>query len=135
MLHRHEDVCVHIPIASIIEFCDPMKSDIWGVGRLIEPSEIESAIASGEFETRHLEPHLRDRPYHVQRIAYFFVLDFMEPIDLDVGTGQEDPPPWWMVLDGNHRLFAAQLRRDRDIPCLIQGDLDYAAELFSINIA
>lgn len=133
MVEDSRDTFIRIPIANIIQHCNPMKSDIWGIGRSIEPSEIEFAIASCEFEDKHKDHNLRDRKYHIQRIAYFVVVGDENPIDLDVGIGGV-PPSWWMVSDGNHRLFAAQLRGDRDISCVVQGNLDYAVELFFVDI-
>lgn len=70
---------------------------------------------------------------HAQRIAHLVVSGWEDHIAIDVGVPSMGATPSWPVEDGNHRLFASFLRRDREIIAEIGGDIDYAIELLEIS--
>lgn len=71
---------------------------------------------------------------HAGRIAYLVRNRASDPISIDVGCpalGYWGPK--WMVVDGNHRLAAAIYRGDLTISALVDGQLDWALELFGVD--
>lgn len=71
---------------------------------------------------------------HAGRIAYFVVHGWADTIGIDVGVPSLGCHIAWPVQDGNHRLAAAIYRGDETILADIDGSVNYAAELFGVNI-
>lgn len=69
------------------------------------------------------------RQKHIQKIAYFVKNGFDKPIDIDVGVPSMGCYIDHMIEDGNHRLAAAIIRKDKTIKCSIMGEGEYAIEL------
>ncbi|WP_425952933.1 hypothetical protein [Ralstonia pseudosolanacearum] len=75
-----------------------------------------------------------DAYQHARRIAWLMTGGWEDPILVDVGVPSLGYSPSWHVLDGNHRLYAAALRKDRLISVSVQGCLTYAAQRFSVKM-
>jgi len=73
------------------------------------------------------------RQKHIQKIAYFVKNGFDNPIDIDVGVPSMNCYVSHMIEDGNHRLAAAIIRKDKIIKCSIMGEGSYAQELGLFN--
>jgi len=69
------------------------------------------------------------RQKHIQKIAYLVKNGFDNPIDIDVGVPSMNCYVSHMIEDGNHRLAAAIIRKDKTIKCSITGEGEYAIEL------
>jgi hypothetical protein len=129
-MKSHEPI-LEVPVLNLRKVCNPIPNSPWGY--LITERDIESAIENQEFRP---DPHLtkRGKRYHIQRIAYLIVNGWNDPIDLDVGVPCLGCYIRWVVVDGNHRFFAAIVRGDNVIRVMISGQTNYAAELLGISI-
>lgn len=54
---------------------------------------------------------------------------------MDVGVPSLHCYVDWPVMDGNHRLAAAIYRKDATILACVGGDIDYALELFGVDVS
>ena len=102
-----------MPLTSLEEF-DPIDGfRPWDLrGASLEDSDVVTALRAGRLKA---EPYVEGAPWsaqdHAERIAWLIRNDRGDPITLSrdsVGAAQ--------VEDGYHRLAAARLRGDRDIP-------------------
>ena len=102
-----------MPLTSLEEF-DPIDGfRPWDLrGASLEDSDVVTALRAGRLKA---EPYVKGAPWsaqdHAERIAWLIRNDRGDPITLSrdsVGAAQ--------VEDGYHRLAAARLRGDRDIP-------------------
>jgi hypothetical protein len=108
-----------VPVAEVVRYLDPLSGKRWRCDP-ITSEEVNRAITNGNFEPvawdtvkdRLSGPDARD--FHIRRIAYLvkhssaLEQDDMHPImfepDSDIAT-----------QNGNHRIAAAQIRRDERI--------------------
>jgi len=75
-----------------------------------------------------------ERRYHIERVAYFVVHGWSDPIDLDVGVPSLGCHIVWVIQDGNHRFYAAVIRGSKSILATLSGDLNHAQEVLGIRI-
>jgi hypothetical protein len=68
---------------------------------------------------------------NIERIAWFVVNGWNDPISIDVGVPQLQGWNGEHLLDGWHRLGAAIYRKDQDILATVDGSIEYCQELFS----
>lgn len=118
---------VAIPVAALRKHCNPYASDYpWGVR--VRREDVDAALREGRLVDKP------DGEDHAGRIAYLVRNRASDPISIDVGCpalGYWGPK--WMVVDGNHRLAAAIYRGDFTISALVDGQLDWALELFGVD--
>lgn len=74
------------------------------------------------------------RNRHAEKVAWFVLNEFNQPIEIDVGAPALGCYVDWIVTDGNHRLAAAifvlETRgEDRPLPANIGGQLSHAKKL------
>lgn len=81
-------------------------------------------LASGKSDVTPEE----NRQRHIKKIAWFVQNQATDPIHIDVGVPSMGAHPSHLVEDGNHRLAAAIIRKDRHIKCQVSGSLDEAME-------
>lgn len=70
---------------------------------------------------------------HIGRIRYLARHGWSDPIEIDVGVpciGYAGPQ--WPIVDGNHRLWAATLRREATIEVGVTGQVGHAARLLGV---
>lgn len=126
---------VVVKVRSLQRFCDPYAHTVWhGMKTPLRISEVSEALGRGAVHGGHLEasvltPHARER--HVERVAWFVVHGWEDPITIDVDMARHDD---WMIDDGNHRFAAAIYRGDETIEALVYGQVDYAERLLGITI-
>lgn len=106
--------------------------------RQITRRQVRDCIALQQFEAAAYRPEI-DRyswtlDQHAQRVAHLCVVGWSDPISIDVGVPGLGCNVDWFVEDGNHRLAAAIVRGDSHILAVVSGSLNFAAELFGINI-
>jgi hypothetical protein len=77
----------------------------------------------------HYDPPTEPRGRHAWWIAHYAKRGWTNPVEIDVGVPALNCWVNWIVTDGNHRVAAAILRRDRTIVATIGGDIDYACDL------
>lgn len=122
---------VLLPTAKVLELCNPLRMSPWDAGRVSKKLVRECA------RNRWLCPspvgHDATAEMHAGRIAFLVENGWQDPIEIDVGVPSMRCYVDWPVLDGNHRLAAASLRRDPNIFACVGGDLDYAFELFGVE--
>lgn len=119
-----------------LEDFSPFHVYVWGYYNTEEP-----AIGSDEVSEAIKTNRLRDTPCefedsreeHIQRIAYMVENPDRTPIHIDVGVPALSYSPEWLVQDGHHRLAAAFYSGRSWIEAEIDGDLDYAVELFELH--
>ncbi len=108
---------------------NPFKHHVWRkLTRPISKREVTNAIAKKRFlrEWRNTW----SRKDHIQRIAWFVVTPWHEPISIDVGVPELGCNVDWIVIDGNHRLAAAFYREDTHISADVSGSVDLIQEMF-----
>lgn len=128
---------VQIPIPKLRNHCDPLDCPPWGCGA-VPRAAISEAIKEGRLNTTPFSEGLPggydSDINHAERIAYFVVHGWEAPIEVDVGVPALLCHVDWLVQDGNHRLAAAIYRGDSTILAFVDGCVNYAFELFGIDV-
>lgn len=127
---------ITIPLAALLEYCDPTLDDPWGCGK-IASEDVLSEVGYSTMRAQPLEYEeelYRSYEYNIQRIAFFVQEGWIdssedrEPITLDIGIEGYTGP--WLIVDGNHRVAAAKVRGDESILVDVIGDMDKAEAVF-----
>lgn len=118
-----------IPLDRLLTLADPLEFWPWGIG----PSDREqfyecfARIAPSRLPVEQ-ESSWED---HVARIKHLVLEGWSDAIEIDVGVPCLGyPGPDWIILDGNHRVVAATLRKFTHISADVAGQTDYLNELF-----
>ena len=78
----------------------------------VELNEVQDSIDEGRLnspdENGACRSEVYPRSWHIERIAWFCVHGWRDPIELDSRSS-------WPITDGNHRFAAAIFREDVDI--------------------
>lgn len=124
---------VKLPVRRLVAHCDPF-SNPW-TEEPLSPKDVQSALAEGRLlaEAFGILSEWGARQ-HAERIAYLVVHGWDEPIEVDVGIPAFGCFPPWFVDDGNHRLAAAVVAGHEFIEASVAGDIDYAMELFGVDV-
>jgi hypothetical protein len=130
------DSVFQVPVARLRNLCDPIQVNPWGCQ--ISPREVKKAVETGKFQTTPWKKSPRrltskERKYHIERVAYFVVHAWSDPIDLDVGVPSLGCYVRWLIQDGNHRFYAAVIRGDQFILSTLSGDLNHAQEMLGVR--
>lgn len=126
---------VAVPVDRVRALCDPYVNP-W-TDEPFSPAEVGAAISAGRLEPASFSADGNDvwnRSRHIERIAYLVVNGWNGPIEIDVGIPVMGFSMEWPVQDGNHRLAAAIYRGDATIQASVGGQIDYANELFGIDV-
>lgn len=113
-----------VSIKKLLSVCgSPFDIPLWrGLRDPLELHEVREAVEAGQLNSpgnmgeSSSEHH--SRAWHIQRVAWFVVHGWDEPIVID-------PEGLWPVIDGNHRLSAA----------IARGDTDICVELLQVPVA
>lgn len=124
---------VLLPTAKVIQLCDPLRNSPWDAGNVTRKL-VRQCLAKRWFWPSPVG-HDATVEMHAGRIAFLIENGWNDSIEIDVGVPSLQCYINWPVLDGNHRLAAAAMRRDKDILAIVGGDLDYALELFGVECA
>lgn len=119
-----------VELARVLALCDP-RAWPWSCPAPT-PSRLAELLCSAE-EVPTPVACEATAEQHVGRIIFLAKQGWSDPVELDVGVpclGYGGPS--WPVTDGNHRLWAAVLRRDEMIDVLVAGQLDHAARLLGL---
>jgi len=132
-------VPVEIPVKTLARYCNPFRNSPWG-GSKITKQIVQSAISCGELAETSFDPQCRqgnqfDAKYHAQRVAYFAVHGWSDPISIDVGVPSLGCHVSWLVDDGNHRLAAALFLKKKTIAASVSGEVRYAFDLFGVDVS
>jgi len=124
---------VRLPLAKVVALRNPYSDCPWPHSE-IRPCDIRKAIAEKRLRREVTDGWhgVYSRKENIERIAYFVVKGWRDPIGIDVGVpgmGFQGPA----LTDGYHRLSAAMFRRDTHIRAVVDGDLNFAFELFGVN--
>lgn len=129
-----------IRVAVLEAFQSPFENDVWRCG-LVTGEMVAEAISHGELYSYQQWKSIRVSPdheispeQHAGRIAYLAIHGWDDCISIDVGVPSLGCTPVWPYTDGNHRLCAAIHRGDDFIDAEVEGDIDYAEELFGVPI-
>lgn len=145
---------IQIPVDKIREISDPFENPPWepffnedevdgtlAIHTTVNFSDITTALRDNdlaEIPYQLLDKHniADSMEYHIARIAYLVKHDTSasDAIGLDVGIPALGCHVTWCILDGNHRLAAAIYRGDKTIYATVDGDLNYARELFGVDV-
>ncbi len=121
-----DDLIELFDIGKIIQRSDPFRA--WG--HKITQREVRKAVAEGRLNPPYTDPYVgrevvlaKTKRQHIERIAWFVVNGWYDPIGIDVGV-----PSLWchvshIIVDGNHRVCAAVIKRDKLIRAYASGDL------------
>ncbi len=69
----------------------------------------------------------------MERIAFLVKYGWSKPIEVDVGVPGYDRGASWIIQDGNHRLAAADYRRDPHIAVEVSGSQHRALDWLQIQ--
>lgn len=134
-MHDDEEIWI-IPLEDILSHVRPRS--VW-LERKISLREIKMALKQCRYEkTAYRETHdygneAAERLYHAGRIAWLVVERHDDPIEIDIGfpeLGQHPRNGLFDMIDGHHRLAAAEIRGDRLIRVAYAGQCDRMAEIF-----
>lgn len=129
---------IRTTLARVVALADPLSMDPWGVGTITMADVMDGLPAPSHTCESRDRSHGLDlgpwcRPCEVAAVARFYAVgpcvgtSDAHPVALDVGFGPFVPD--WMLVDGNHRVLAAQLRGDEFIDASVHGDWDRAVAL------
>lgn len=130
--------------SQVAKLANPFEG-CWNLSKPVTLAEVKRCLADGNPQlhesfahdtvsaTEVVEESVRRR-MHIEKIAWFVLNGFHQPLNLDVGVPFLGYHVDYPVLDGNHRLASAIYRfvcsgEDLEIPLLIDGSIDYAQEL------
>lgn len=116
---------IALPVLRIIRQCHPLRARPWGVA--VRPRDVWAASRDGRLVSKP------DTDDHAGRIAWLMTQPVLDPIEIEVGVPEMHCYVDWIITDGNHRVAAAFLRRDRAIAAYVGGSLEYARELFGVD--
>lgn len=111
---------------------NPIGNNVWGTG-IIYPNVVLDKIRLRDFELSEFSATINgvynrkpwDSDRHASRIAYLAsVAEPLKPIDIDVGIPSMGCHVAWPILDGNHRLAAAFVRKQETINVLFSGCIE-----------
>lgn len=119
-------------LPTVLRLCDPRQDWPWSCPTP-SPDQVQALLASA--------PEVPDPIYgegtpesHIGRILYLARHGWTDAIEIDVGIPCLGyPGPGWPVTDGNHRLWAATLRKDAHILVDIAGQVDHAARILGLS--
>lgn len=124
-----------VAVRRVLNLSNPIEFPPWNCDGLT-PTMVERAHRNSRY-LRYPVPEIwTDNPLrHAERIAWLMTAGWSDPIEVDVGIPSLNYFPCWCVLDGNHRLYAAALKNDREILITISGSLAYAAQRFGVKMS
>jgi hypothetical protein len=129
-----EDIDVwDVPLTALLAHWDPFAA--W-LATPIRIEDVQSAIALSALEPTPYNPQNTEHlsaDFHIRRIAWLVVHRDTTPISIDIGTpslGHTPANGVFDFIDGNHRLCAAIIRKDRHIPATFDGECDAFPLLF-----
>lgn len=106
---------VRIRLSKLRAVCDPIENPPW-TDSDVSIEEVHDAIADGRMSSDSFPDEYRYPCFdHAARIAYLVHHKDETPIVMDPRSHE------WLVIDGNHRLYAAMYREDLDIEVAFQG--------------
>lgn len=114
----------------LAEWCiDPYTQVVWdGIETPITREEVAAAIAAGvggDVPSDLTPTEGLTRAFHVQRVAWFVIHGWSNPIEVDLGVPVMGFYPTWPILDGNHRFAAAVYRGDEAILARVAGQMSW----------
>lgn len=126
---------IEVPINNLLGIINPFEDVIWGSDNSVGIVSIDDVLACPDIEVGTLpasqtEHDIHSRTYNVARIAYLAQSGFTDarfddhPMTVDVGLFGDTPA--CVLLDGNHRLAAAVIRREARVQVCVIGDIDKA---------
>jgi len=127
---------ISIPLAALLEYCDPTLDDPWGCGR-IDPEDVLLQVDYTRQRAKTIDYDdevYRSYEYNIDRIAYFVKNGWesagsdREPVTVDIGLAGYTP--LHLLVDGNHRVAAAKIRGDETITVEVIGDVTKAEAVF-----
>jgi hypothetical protein len=128
---------VEIPLKQLAQRCDPFVESPWGSSKVTRDM-VKSAIEAGDLEATPFNPkqadHSGSQKYHTRRIAYLAVNGWSDPISIDVGVPGLGCYVDWFIDDGNHRVAAALVMGRETISAEVSGDMNYAFDLFGVDV-
>lgn len=128
---------VQLPLARLLKVCDPF-TNCW-TDEPFTVTDVKRAIREKRLKAESFSTCKRSQDWttreHIERIAYLAVHGWERAIDIDVGVPALQCHVNWPVQDGNHRVAAAVVRQDASILACVGGSVDYAYELFGVDIS
>lgn len=131
-----DSALLSIPLAALLEYCDPTLDDPWGCGR-IHSEDVLNEVGYTRQRAKPLDYDdevYSSYEYNIERIAYFVEHGWesagsdAEPITVDIGLAGYTP--FHLLVDGNHRVAAAKIRGDETITIELIGDVSKAEAVF-----
>lgn len=127
---EEQDEALAIPLRRLLKFANPVRTPPWADAEDLRRSHVATAMKG-------------NRPTgcsggsaaHAIRIADLCRSGWTAPILIDVGAPSLGCRPSWIIMDGNHRVYAAAMLGDLEIRARISGDVRISARMFRIKCA
>lgn len=124
---------VLLPVSRLAALCDPF-SDPWECGTFGIEEVRQAVLSQNLMATAFSRTTNWSREEHIARVAHLVVHGWEGAVEVDVGVPALRCHVAWPLTDGNHRLAAALVRGDRFISASVAGDIDFAFELFGVDV-
>ena len=126
---------VSIPVSVLNDIFDVVNNPPWSnVNKPVDRNDVLEAVRQKNWTSRHMIPlYPEDKNQgtteldHARRIAWMVMHPPQDPVIID--TSAID-----VLMDGNHRLYAAIIRGDEMIDAFISGFEDDIVEIFGTDI-
>lgn len=123
-----------VAIQHVLKLVNPIETPPWRCGKYLTLRMVDKAVRAKNYIARPLlDKEQGSALAHAKRIAFLIDHHWSDSIEVDVGIPVMGYTPKWPVLDGNHRFYAALVRKDTHISVTISGSLQYASELFKVS--
>jgi hypothetical protein len=129
------DTLVSVQVSRLAEHIDPFDYPPWDC----DPFSQDDVLRATAVEDVRPNPVLLDAPVseHIARIAWLVIHGWNpmeDPIEIDVGCPEIASWDSLSVLDGNHRICAAMVRKDETILCSVGGSVDEMCSALGIDL-
>lgn len=112
---------------------NPLGKQFW-CNKRVTKTMVNACLKANKLENRPIsEKHYTNPHKHAARIAYLIKHGWEDAIHIDIGIPDMD----WLgssLDDGNHRLAAAFIRKDKFIDADVSGSVSFAKSLFKVDI-
>lgn len=134
-LGPNDTFIVPISVSALRKLGCPVTLPPWDTSSPITPKMVLECIATDDTSEDPIEETDSLDPIdHARRIAHLMTHGWEAPIEIELPMASQQGSPDWPVQRGNHHLYAAIMKNDKEITTMISGSIDLAEELFDLEV-